>query len=51
MWTLLIVAVMAWFAYAHLRKKKHEAEARKWSVDHKDNPAHDSRRLRWKDKS
>ncbi len=47
MLTLIIVAAVAWFAFAHFKKKKHEAEAR--NVDYQ-NDLKSSKRLRWKDR-
>lgn len=49
MWTLIIIAVIALFAYSHMKKKKHEAAAKKWSVEHRRDQERSSKRIRWKD--
>ena len=51
MWTIIIIAVIAWFAFSHFKKKKYEAEAKRWSVDFRNDPSVKKvkSRLRWKD--
>ncbi|MFC4291963.1 hypothetical protein ACFOWX_05995 [Sphingorhabdus arenilitoris] len=51
MWTLIIFAVIAWFVFSHFKKKKYEAEAKKWNVDHRREPGVKKvqSRIKWKD--
>jgi hypothetical protein len=49
MLTLTIIAVVAWFAYSHMKKKKYEAEAKRWSVEHRKEQERSPKRIRWKD--
>lgn len=50
MFTIIILGLIAWFAYRHFAKKKREADRRSWSVEFRESdirPA--TRRLPWKD--
>ena len=50
MFTLIILALVAWFGYRHLAKKKREADRRNWSVDFRNADIRPiTRRLPWKD--
>lgn len=49
MWTLIIIAAIALFAYSHIKKKKYEAEAKKWTVEHRAEQERSAKRIRWKD--
>ncbi|NJM49597.1 MAG: hypothetical protein HC843_00760 [Sphingomonadales bacterium] len=51
MWTLIILAVVGLFFFSHLKKKKYEAESKKWNVDYRGET--DAKkvqsRIKWKD--
>lgn len=49
MWTLIILAAAAWFAYRHFKKRKYQADAKKWSVEHQQQQGRPVKRIRWKD--
>ncbi len=49
MWTLIIIAAIALFAFSHIKKKRYEAKAKKWSVEHRHEQANSPKRIRWKD--
>ena len=50
MFTLIILGLIAWFAYRHLAKKKHEADRRNWSVDFRNTDIRPvTRRLPWRE--
>jgi predicted negative regulator of RcsB-dependent stress response len=50
MFTLIILGLMAWFAYRHFANKKREADRRSWSVDFRNSNIRSvTRRLPWKD--
>ena len=50
MFTVIILALIGWFAYRHIAKKKREADRRNWSVDfHSRDVRPVTRRLPWKD--
>ena len=49
MWTLIVLAVVAWFAYSHIKKKKYEAEAKKWTVEYRNQEDRAAKRIKWKD--
>ncbi len=51
MFTLIIFATMAWFAYRHLANKKRATDIRNWGVDYKNRSAIRpvTRRLPWKE--
>jgi len=36
MFTLIIIGLMAWFAYRHFAKKKRAVDRRNWSVNFRD---------------
>ena len=50
MFTLIILALVAWFGYRHFARKKREADRRNWSVDFRNTDIRPvTRRLPWKD--
>ena len=50
MFTLIILALIGWFAYRHFAKKKRESDRRKWSVKFRESDIRPiTRRLPWKD--
>jgi len=50
MFTLIILGLIAWFAYRHFAQKKRKADRRNWSVDFRDTAIRPvTRRLPWKD--
>ncbi len=50
MFTLIILGLIAWFAYRHLAKKKREADRRNWSVDFRNTDIRPvTRRLPWRE--
>jgi hypothetical protein len=50
MFTLIILGLVAWFAYRHLAKKKRETDRQKWSVDFRKADIRPvTRRLPWKE--
>jgi hypothetical protein len=50
MFTLIILATIAWFAYRHFAKKKRAADVRNWGVDYRRNDIRPvTRRLPWKE--
>jgi cbb3-type cytochrome oxidase subunit 3 len=50
MFTLIVFAAIAWFAYRHFAKKKRAADIRNWSVDFRNDKAIRpiTRRLPWR---
>jgi len=50
MFTLIIIGLMAWFAYRHFAKKKRAVDRRNWSVNFRDSGSGPiTRRLPWKE--
>lgn len=50
MFTLIILGLIAWFAYRHFANKKRTADRRNWSVDFRDSDIRPiTRRLPWKE--
>jgi predicted negative regulator of RcsB-dependent stress response len=50
MFTLIVLGVIALFAWRYFERKKREAERRTWSVDFRENDVRPiNRRLPWKD--
>jgi hypothetical protein len=50
MFTVIILGLIAWFAFRHFAKKKREADRRNWSVDFRGRDIRPvARRLLWKD--
>ena len=48
--TLIILGLVAWFAYRHFANKKRETDRRNWSVDFRNADIRPiTRRLPWKD--
>jgi hypothetical protein len=50
MFTLIVLGLIAWFAYRHFTKKKREADLRNWRVEYRNSDIKPvTRRLPWKD--
>ncbi len=50
MFTLIIMGLIAWFAFRHFAKKKREADRRNWSVDFRNTDVRPvTHRLPWKE--